>query len=263
MNDGPVDIHGWRPQDFEGRFKGEMPLIEAFAESSNSVAAQLTAESGPREVARTAHRLGIASPLSEVSSLALGTSGVTALELTGAYAPFANGGSHVTPFGIIRIKTRSGKVLFERKPSDGDAVMSANDNSQMTRLMMATVDHGTGKAARLDDRPSAGKTGTTQDFHDAWFVGFTADLVTGVWIGNDNNAPMVKATGGTLPARIFHDFMTSAEQGLPSRPLVGTTLVASAQDQPQAPDQPQAQQPDQPKRPDTLQRLLNGLFGGT
>ena len=264
VNDGPVDIHGWRPQDFEGHFKGAMPLIEAFAESSNSVAAQLTAESGPREVARTAHRLGIASPLSEVSSLALGTSGVTALELTGAYAPFANGGSHVTPFGIIRIKTRSGRILYERKPSGGDAVMSANDNSQMTRLMMATVDHGTGKAARLEERPSAGKTGTTQDFHDAWFVGFTADLVTGVWIGNDNNTPMIKATGGTLPARIFHDFMTQAEAGLPSRPLVGTTLVASADAPAQAQDQPQQPTDREPARkPDAFQRILNGLFGGT
>src|ERR1700761_224275 len=127
VNDGPVDIHGWRPQDFEGHFKGEMPLIEAFAESSNSVAAQLTAESGPREVARTAHRLGISSALSEVSSLALGTSGVTPLELTGAYTAFANGGSHAAPFGVIRIRTRSGKLLYERKPSSDHMVMSAND----------------------------------------------------------------------------------------------------------------------------------------
>jgi penicillin-binding protein 1A len=264
VNDGPVDIHGWRPQDFEGHFKGAMPLVEAFAESSNSVAAQLTAEVGPREVARTARRLGIASPLQEVASLALGTSVVTPLELTGAYAAFANGGTHVTPFAILRITTRSGKVLFQRKPGGDDAVMSSNDNSQMTRLMMATVDHGTGKAARLEDRPTAGKTGTTQDFHDAWFVGFTADLVTAVWIGNDNNAPMVKATGGTLPAHIFHDFMTNAETGLPVRPLVGMTLVASA-DQPADVQQPQDQQQEREpaKKPDAFQRILNGLFGGT
>src|SRR5471030_532618 len=115
-NDGPVDIHGWKPEDFEGHFKGEIPLIQAFAESSNSVAAQLTAEVGAKEVARTARRLGIASPLAEVSSLALGTSGVTALELTGAYAAFANGGNGVQPFGVLKIHTRSGRVLYARRP---------------------------------------------------------------------------------------------------------------------------------------------------
>ena len=263
VNDGPVDINGWKPQDFEGRFKGEMPLIQAFAESSNSVAAQLTAEVGPRNVAHTARRLGIASPLVEVSSLALGTSGVTPLELTGAYAAFANGGIAVQPFGILKVRTRDGKVLYARKPSGGDAVMSANDNIQMTRLMTETVTTGTGKAGRLEDRPTAGKTGTTQDFHDAWFVGFTADLVCGVWIGNDNNAPMIKATGGGLPARIFNHFMTQAEQNLPPRPLIGSTLVASAE-QPQ--DQVTAETPvedDKPKKPDAFQRILNGLFGGT
>ena len=261
VNDGPVDINGWKPQDFEGRFKGEMPLIQAFAESSNSVAAQLTAEVGPRNVAHTARRLGIASPLMEVSSLALGTSGVTPLELTGAYAAFANGGIAVQPFGILKVRTPGGKILYARKPSGGDAVMSANDNIQMTRLMTETVTTGTGKAARLEDRPTAGKTGTTQDFHDAWFVGFTADLVCGVWIGNDNNAPMLKATGGTLPAHIFHAFMTDAEQGLPVRPLSGTTLVASSE-QPAADEAPPAP-PEEKSKPDALQALLNSLFNGT
>ena len=260
VNDGPVNIGGWKPEDFEGHFKGEIPLIEAFADSSNSVSAQLTAEVGPKEVARTARRLGIASPLAEVSSLALGTSGVTPLELTGAYAPFANGGNGARPFGVLRVRTRSGKILYARKPSNAGGVMSANDNRQMTRLMLQVTATGTGKVARLDDRPTAGKTGTTQDFRDAWFVGFTADLVCGVWIGNDNNIPMLKATGGTLPARIFRAFMTDAEQGLPVRPLAGTALVASS-DQPadQAPPVPQ----DEKSKPDALQKLLNGLFGGT
>jgi penicillin-binding protein 1A len=261
VNDGPVDIHGWKPTDFEGHFKGEIPLIEAFADSSNSVAAQLTAQVGPREVARTARRLGISSPLADVPSLALGTSGVTPLELTGAYATFANGGNGVRPFGVLAIRTRSGKLLYTHTPSAQGAVMSTNDNMQMTRLMLAVTDHGTGKSARLEDRPTAGKTGTTQDFHDAWFVGFTADLVCGVWVGNDNNAPMVKATGGTLPAHLFHAFMTEAEQGLPARPLVGSALMASV-DQPAAAIMPAAQ-PEEKSRPDTFQRLLNGLFGGT
>ena len=264
VNDGPVDIHGWKPQDFEGHFQGAIPLIQAFAESSNSVAAQLTAEVGPREVANTARRLGIASPLVEVSSLALGTSGVTPLELTGAYAPFANGGIQVRPFGIVRIRTRAGKILYQRQPGSGDAVMSANDNIQMTRLMSETVATGTGKAARLEARPAAGKTGTTQDYHDAWFVGFTADLVCGVWIGNDDNRPMIKATGGGLPARIFHDFMTEAEKGLPVRPLAGATLVANAEPPPAdlTPQNAAVAEGAAAAKPDAFQRILNGLFGG-
>ena len=263
VNDGPVDIHGWKPTDFEGHFKGQIPLIDAFADSSNSVAAQLTEEVGAREVARTARRLGIASPLAEVSSLALGTSGVTPLELTGAYAPFANGGNGVMPFGVLRVKTRSGKLLYQRKPSTIGGVMSTNDNIQMTRMMLEVTATGTGKAARLEDHPTAGKTGTTQDFRDAWFVGFTADLVCGVWIGNDDNKPMHKATGGTLPARIFHAFMADAEQGLPPRALAGTALMASAaeavsSDAP-APEQPAPE--EKKSQPDTLQKLLNGIFG--
>ena len=137
--------------------------------------------------------------------------------------------------------------------------MSANNNIQMTRLMMETLVSGTGKAARLEGRDTAGKTGTTQDFRDAWFVGFTADLVCGVWIGNDNNAPMLKATGGGLPARIFKTFMENAGHAMPSRPLIGTTLVASAQ---QSVVQDALEPEDTPKKPDAFQRILNELFGG-
>ncbi len=267
VNDGPVNIRGWQPTNYEGRFKGQMPLIEAFAQSSNSVAAQLTAEVGPKAVARTARRLGITSPLLEVSSLALGTSGVTPLELTGAYASFANGGNGVTPFAVMRVRTRGGKLLYAHKPSEIGAIVAPDDESQMIRLMSQVTETGTGKAARLEERPTAGKTGTTQDFHDAWFVGFTADLVCGVWVGNDDNSPMLKATGGTVPARLFRAFMTEAEEGLPVRPLAGSMLVAQA-DQPTDQPTPEVQarwetQPEQKPQPDTFERLLNGLFGGT
>jgi penicillin-binding protein 1A len=125
----------------------------------------------------------------------------------------------------------------------------------MTSLMVETVTTGTGKAARLAERPTAGKTGTTQDYHDAWFVGFTADLVCGVWIGNDDNGPMNKATGGGLPAHVFHNFMESAEVGLPVRPLAGTIAIAST---------PTDTAPDQPApsaKPDDIGGLIDRVLG--
>jgi penicillin-binding protein 1A len=252
MNDTPVNIHGWKPDDYEGKYEGQITLTRAFAKSSNSIAAQLTAEVGPGAVARTAHRLGITSHLDLNASLALGTSGVTPLELTAAYVPFANGGDSAIAFGILRIKTVDGKVLWERKSSGPARVIAPRDAAEMTGLMVETVSTGTGKAARLGDRPSAGKTGTTQDFHDAWFVGFSADMICGVWIGNDDNASMRHATGGGLPAHIFKTFMERAESGLPARPLAGTTPPAAAAAT--ADETPSTDQSE-------FDRFLDGLFG--
>jgi len=267
MNDEPVDIRGWKPSDFEGHYEGEISLERAFAKSSNSIAAQLAAEIGARAVAATAHRLGITSELMEVPSLALGTSGVTPLELTGAYAPFANGGDGVIPYGINRIRTRSGKVLYAREGSGIGRVASKDNVGKMTQLMVATVTSGTGKSARLDERPSAGKTGTTQDFHDAWFVGFTADLVCGVWIGNDDSTPMVHATGGGMPAHIFKAFMEAAEKNFPVKPLAGapaaTDLAAAPVETSDANADQASPPPVQPKKPDAFDRVLDSLFSGT
>jgi penicillin-binding protein 1A len=260
MNDGPVNIRGWQPEDYEGKYRGDVTLREAFAISSNSVAVQLTQEVGPKAVAHTARAMGIETPLMAVSSLALGTSVVSPLELTASYAPFANGGRGVQPFGIIRIKTKSGKILWQRQSSDPAEIVSAENLSDMTALMSDVVTYGTGKAARLDDRPSAGKTGTTQDYRDAWFVGFTADLVCGVWIGNDDNSTMNHATGGTLPARIFKSFMMEAENGLPVRPLPGGIAAPDATDAPEPGTAPPAPG-TQDKKPDSFQQLLDTLFG--
>jgi penicillin-binding protein 1A len=258
MNDGPVNIRGWKPEDYEGKYRGEVSLREAFAISSNSVAVQLTQEVSPKAVAHTAKRLGIETPLLAVSSLALGTSVVTPLELTAAYAPFANGGLAAHPYGIVVIKTKSGKVLWRRKASTPAQVVSPDALTAMTELMGDVVSYGTGKAARLDDRPSAGKTGTTQDYRDAWFVGFTADLVCGVWIGNDDNSAMIRATGGSLPARIFKSFMSGAEQGLPVKPLAGASPVVAENTADQSAEGAQAA-PD--SKPDSFQQLLDKLFG--
>jgi penicillin-binding protein 1A len=260
MHDGPITIGKWSPGDFEGEYQGDIPLVKAFAVSSNSIAAQLTQEVGPRAVAATARRLGIASPLDAVASLALGTSGVTPLELTGAYAAFANGGESAAPFGILKVRTISGKVLYEHPARSHVAVMSAENEAAMTRLMHETVATGTGKSAKLGDRPVAGKTGTTQDFHDAWFIGFTADLVCGVWIGNDDATPMKHATGGGLPTHIFQDFMTGAEQNLPVRALAGAFIAANLPAPEKTPDEPAAPRIDD-KKPGTIESIINSLFG--
>ena len=227
MIDGPVDIAGWKPADYERHYAGPMPLIEAFAQSSNVIAAKLMMAVGPSAVVRTARLLGIHTPLDPVPSLALGTSPVSALELTGAYATFANGGMKTAPYGITEISTADGRVLYRHHAPPIQRIIPAGAEAQMTEVMQATVQSGTGEAASLPLWQTAGKTGTTQDYHDAWFVGFTADYVCGVWVGNDNNAPMHRVVGGTLPARIFHGFMGAAEQNLPPRPLPGSTLVAA------------------------------------
>ncbi|HSM95361.1 MAG TPA: penicillin-binding transpeptidase domain-containing protein, partial [Rhizomicrobium sp.] len=263
MNDGPVDIHGWKPGNYEGHFEGEITLTRAFAKSSNVVAAQLTAEVGPGAVAKTAHRLGINSYLQPVPSLALGSSAVTPLELTAAYAPFANGGDAVIPHGIVDIETRKGAVIWHRKGSGAGRVMSPEDAAEVVGMMAEVVATGTGKAAKLDERPSAGKTGTTQDFHDAWFVGFSADLVTGVWVGNDDNSSMAHATGGTLPAHVFHSFMEEAEKGLPVKPLPALAAMPIADATPsEAPDAMPAPAPTE-KPPASIEDILDRLAGNT
>jgi penicillin-binding protein 1A len=228
--DGPVTVGNWTPDNYESKYVGDITLIDALAHSSNSVAVQLTHEVTPAQVARVAHRLGITADLLEVPALALGTSEVTPLELVTAYAPFANGGVGVVPHVITKISTPSGKILYQRRGSGIGRVMTPEANAAMTHMLVQTVTAGTGTGARLANWPMAGKTGTSQDYRDAWFVGFTADLVTGVWIGNDDATPMKRATGGGLPARIFKSFMAEAERPFAPRPLPGSSYYVSSSD---------------------------------
>jgi penicillin-binding protein 1A len=167
-----------------------------------------------------ARRAGVLSPLRREFATALGASEVTLLELTGAYAPFANGGMAVTPHAIVEISDRSGRVLYRRSGSGGVAIMSPATLGAMNDLLRAVIERGTGRAAALD-RPMGGKTGTSQDYRDAWFVGFTADLVAGVWFGNDDSSPMNRVAGGGLPARAWRSFMIEATRGQPVRPIPG------------------------------------------
>jgi penicillin-binding protein 1A len=220
--DGPTTVGGWSPRNYTGIYQGEVSLRDALAQSINTVAARLAAEVGPWRVARTARRLGIQSKLLDQPSIALGTSEVNLLELTGAYAPFANGGQGVLPHIITRVRSGDGKVVYERQRSTIGQVVALNYVGAMNDMMNATVMRGTGRRAALDGQMTGGKTGTTQSYRDAWFVGYTAHYVGGVWIGNDNGARMRKVTGGTLPAELWHDIMTFAHRDKPPLPLPGT-----------------------------------------
>jgi penicillin-binding protein 1A len=228
--DGPIRIGNWAPGNYGDKFYGNVTLREAFARSLNSVAVQLSEKVGRKRVVETALRLGITEPLDGTPAVALGVSETTLLEMTGAYATFANLGNGVWPRGIERISARDGSVLYERLGSGPGSVASGQAVNKMLDVMGATVDWGTAKKAKLD-RPVYGKTGTSQSFRDAWFIGLSRDLVTGVWVGNDDNTPMDKVTGGSLPVAIWHDFMARALEGTPPedvrRPR-GTDAIAAA-----------------------------------
>ncbi len=218
--DEPVDINGWTPTNFGGRTYGTMTLADAMAHSVNTITANLAQEIGVSNVVQAAQRCGITSPLAENASLALGTSEVTPLELTRAYAVFASGGYAVYPYFVTEVDDEAGHLLYRRKPPDErERIVASHVNRDLVAMFYGVVMHGTGMSAAVAGHEAGGKTGTTQDFHDAWFAGFTADYVTSVWVGNDDSSPMKSVTGGSLPAEIWHATMTVAEKGLPATPL--------------------------------------------
>lgn len=223
--DAPISVNGWRPGNYEDKYYGKVTLREAFARSLNSVAVQVTQRVGPRRVVETAKRLGITSDLAANPSIALGTSEVSLVELTAAFGVFANDGYGVWPRGIEEIRDSKGEVLYRRSGSGPDRVVQPRQVAQMLDLLSSVVSWGTGRAAD-PGRPAAGKTGTSQDFRDGWFVGFTAELVTGVWVGNDDGKPMSKVSGGTLPAKLWGSYMAAALEDEPVRPLPVPTPAA-------------------------------------
>jgi|CXWK01.1.fsa_nt_gi penicillin-binding protein 1A len=221
--DLPVTIDGWAPRNDNGQFVGEVTLREALAKSINTVAVRLNQMAGRGRTIAVARRLGISSELREGPSLALGTSEVGLLELTGAYAAFGNGGLSVQPHIIRRVRISSGRVLYAREAPRGDQVVDPLNVGAMNDMLHAALTSGTGRRAAIPHHPAAGKTGTTQDFRDAWFVGYTGHLTAGVWIGNDAGKPMNRATGGSLPAELWHQIMRVAHEGKAPLPLPGTS----------------------------------------
>jgi penicillin-binding protein 1A len=234
--DGPIKIKGWAPENYGHQYHGPVTLTKALAFSLNTVSVRLTMEVTPMAVVRTAHRLGIASRLEPNASIALGTSEVSPLELVGAYATFANGGYAVMPHVIERVTAANGKVLYARNRQPLGRIVDARYIGMMNSMMEETLTIGTAHKAVLPGWPAAGKTGTSQDFRDAWFIGYTGHMVTGVWLGNDDNSPTRKVTGGSLPVEIWSRFMRDAHQGVPVEGL--------------------------PSGPPAAGGLFSGLFGG-
>ena len=228
--DAPINLKGWQPENYSHEYMGPVTLTRALSLSLNTVAIRVGLEAGPKTVAKTAHRLGIKSELQINPSIALGTSEVTPLELVTAYAPFANGGIGVTPHVITKVTTASGKFLYQAKAEALGRVVDPQYVAMMNRMMQETLLTGTARKAELPGWQAAGKTGTSQDFRDAWFIGYTSHLVTGVWLGNDDNSPTKKASGGNLPVEIWSHYMTFAHQGievvdLPSGGWGGESIV--------------------------------------
>lgn len=224
VEDSPISIQvgnkTWSPDNYStGQYLGEITMAEALRNSLNTVSVRLGLYAGIGRVAEMAERLGIPN-VPEAPSITLGSAEATLVEMTGAYAHLANGGKKVEPYGILAVKTRKGQELYKREVTqEPPQVLASGTVQMMNYMLMNVVCCGTGTKARLKDRQVAGKTGTTSDYKDAWFVGFTPQLVTGVWVGNDDNKPMKKVTGGTLPATIWHDYMTKATAGMPVKAI--------------------------------------------
>lgn len=217
--DAPIDVRGWRPENASRTYHGPVTLTRALALSLNSVAVRLCLEVGPKAVVATAHRLGITSHLEPDVSIALGTSDVTPLEMVTAYTPFANGGMAVEPHIIVKVRTAAGRLLYDRKPSSHRRIIEPKYVSMMNAMLEETLRIGTARHAVLPGWQAAGKTGTSQDYRDAWFIGYTSRLVAGVWLGNDDDSPTKRTSGGNLPVAIWSRLMRAALKGSAPRPL--------------------------------------------
>jgi len=209
VNDQEVDINGWKPRNSSRRFLGEIDLRTAFAYSINTVAAQLGAEIGTGTIADMARRFGISTPVNTSPSMVLGTSDVRLIDMTRAFASVGGNGIAVVPYGITKVTTSGGRLLYEHRSDTSHVLVAPQVAAQMIDLLQTAVNTGTAKAAQIG-RPVAGKTGTTSSNKDGWFLGFSSGLTTGVWMGRDDNKPVPGLQGGRNPARAFAQFMTIA-----------------------------------------------------
>jgi len=209
IDDLPVKIGNWTPKNYGNKYRGPIPLYTALMVSSNVCTARLMDAIGVRPVIQLARVMGITTPIPYDYTISLGSNSVKLFEMTRAYGIFANGGFKVEPYAIERVESSRGTILYEAKKARTSKVLNINTAATMTAIMKTVISSGTGRAANIG-KPAAGKTGTTDDCKDAYFIGFTPDVVTGVWVGNDDNSKMGELTGGTVPAKIWKDVMTVA-----------------------------------------------------
>lgn len=209
LDDVPFRTGDWAPKNYHNKYRGKIPAYKALMVSSNVCAARMIQWTGIRAVIQMARVLGLTTPLEYDYTIALGSNGVKLFEMTRAYGAFANGGYKVEPYAIERIETSRGQVIYQASKTKITKVMDINTAATMTAMLKTVLKSGTGIAASIG-KPAAGKTGTTDDYKDAWFMGYTPDVVTGVWVGNDDNTKNNNITGGTVPALIWKDVMVTA-----------------------------------------------------
>ncbi|MEH6835127.1 MULTISPECIES: transglycosylase domain-containing protein [Falsihalocynthiibacter] len=258
-----IDIPGsgpWTPSNYDHKFSGTVTLTEALRRSLNIPAVRISEGVGRENVRTVAEMFGIQSDLAAGPALALGASESTLLEMTGAYAGILNGGRSVTPYGLSELRLQGDtEPLIGQDGGMGERVITTNAAEQLTYMMYQVIESGSGRRAKLDGRQAAGKTGTTQAARDAWFIGFTADYVTGVWLGYDDNTPLTGVTGSGLPAEIWHDAMVRINEGVPISPL--PMIDGQAPSAYVDPNAPQRANP-QPKGTNPIENLLLQIFGG-
>ena len=271
VQDAPICLGDWCPRNYGGSYAGALPLINALARSLNTVAVRLsvsigeadprpghnnifeTAKRGRAKIIDTARRMGITTPLIDTVSLPIGAAEVTVIDMATAYSVFANDGKRIYPYAAVEITNSRGDLIYthDRDAPAPQQIINPATIETMDTMLMQVVEAGTGRRAKLDNFETAGKTGTTNGYKDAWFVGFTGNYVGAVWFGNDDDTPMNNMTGGTLPAGTWHDIMAFAHQGVTPKPLPGRSAPALVAAAPTAASQGVAQL-GSPQRPATL-----------
>ena len=265
--DAPICLGDWCPHNYKNTYAGRLPLVEALARSLNTVAVRLSvaigeadpvpghnnifesAKRGRAKIIETARMMGLTTPLADTVSLPIGAAEVTVIDMASAYSTFANGGLRAPPYTAVEITNSRGEVIYrhDRDTPPPRQIIDRSTIETMVSMMMQVVLAGTGRRAQLDNIEVAGKTGTTNGYKDAWFIGYTGNYVGAVWFGNDDDTPMEKMTGGTLPAATWHEVMEYAHQGIELKPLPGRPAPTAA-----PPPMPSAGVADAPRRPASL-----------